>query len=57
MLINPEVALAYQSYRAIKEDIRRKEHSIYNKITELVDASNDDMLNENANKDSKTISV
>ena len=57
MPINPEVALAYQSYRTIKEDIRRKEQKIYKQINELVDASNQDMLNENANKDSKTISV
>ncbi len=52
-----DVALSYQEYRAIKNDIRNKEAVIYKKIAELVDASNEDLLNENANKDSKTISV
>ncbi|WP_426711430.1 anaerobic ribonucleoside-triphosphate reductase [Cetobacterium sp. SF1] len=51
------IAMAYQSYRTIKSEIRNKEKNIYKKISELIDASNEDILNENANKDGKTISV
>ena len=51
------IAMAYQSYRALKAEIREKEKSIYKQIAELVDASNEKLLSENANKDSKTISV
>ena len=51
------IAIAYQSYRTIKTEIRNKEKGIYKNIAELVDASNEDMMNENANKDAKTISV
>ncbi|MGL6100866.1 MAG: anaerobic ribonucleoside-triphosphate reductase [Fusobacteriaceae bacterium] len=35
----------------------KKIDNIYDRIEELVDASNSDILNENANKDGKTISV
>ena len=52
-----DIAIAYQSYRTIKTDIRNKEKSIYKNISELVNASNKNILNENANKDSRTISV
>ncbi len=52
-----DIAIAYQSYRAIKTEIRNKEKGIYKNISELVDASNEDILSENANKDAKTISV
>nr|WP_241635914.1 anaerobic ribonucleoside-triphosphate reductase [Fusobacterium gastrosuis] len=52
-----DIAMAYQSYRTLKTEIREKEKSIYKQIAELVDASNDKLLSENANKDSKTISV
>ena len=52
-----DIAIAYQSYRAIKTEIRNKEKGIYKNIAELVDASNEDILSENANKDAKTISV
>ena len=52
-----DIAMSYQSYRTLKGEIRNKEKSIYKQIGELIDASNEDMLNENANKDSKTISV
>ena len=52
-----DIAISYQSYRAIKTEIRNKQKGIYKNIAELVDASNDDMLSENANKDAKTISV
>ena len=48
-----DIAIAYQSYRAIKTEIRNKEKGIYKNIAELVDASNEDILSENAN----TISV
>lgn len=51
------IAMAYQSYRALKAEIREKEKSIYKQIAELVDASDEKLLSENANKDSKTISV
>ena len=52
-----DVAMAYQSYRTLKEDLRNKEQSIYKKISNLVDANDSSLLNENANKDAKTISV
>jgi ribonucleoside-triphosphate reductase len=52
-----DIAMAYQSYRTLKTEIRNKEKSIYKQIGELIDASNVNILNENANKDSKTISV
>ncbi|MGL5357047.1 MAG: ATP cone domain-containing protein, partial [Cetobacterium sp.] len=52
-----DIALSYQEYRTIKNELRNKEDVIYKKIGELIDASNEDMLNENANKDGKTISV
>lgn len=52
-----DVAMLYQSYRAIKTEQREKEKGIYKKITELVDAANEDLMSENANKDAKTISV
>ena len=52
-----DVAMAYQSYRTLKEDLRNKEQSIYKKISNLVDANDSSILNENANKDAKTISV
>ena len=52
-----DIALSYQEFRTIKTELRKKEQVIYKKIGELIDASNSDMLNENANKDGKTISV
>lgn len=52
-----DIAMAYQSYRALKTEIRNKERSIYKQIGELVDASDETLLIENANKDAKTISV
>ena len=52
-----DIAISYQEYRTIKNELRKKEQVIYKKIGELIDASNEDMLNENANKDGKTISV
>ena len=52
-----DVAMAYQSYRTLKEDLRKKEQNIYKKISNLIDANDEKILNENANKDSKTISV
>ena len=52
-----DVAMAYQSYRTLKEDLRNKEQNIYKKISNLIDANDEKILNENANKDSKTISV
>ncbi|MCJ8341433.1 MAG: anaerobic ribonucleoside-triphosphate reductase [Cetobacterium sp.] len=52
-----DIAMSYQSYRTVKSEMRNKEKTIYKKIAELVDASNEDILNENANKDGKTISV
>ena len=51
------IAMSYQSYRTIKTEIREKEKSIYKQIAELVDASDEKLLAENANKDAKTISV
>lgn len=52
-----DIALSYQEFRTIKNELRKKEQVIYKKIGELIDASNTDLLNENANKDAKTISV
>lgn len=52
-----DVAMLYQGYRAVMADKRDKEKSIYKQINELIDARNKDQMNENANKDSKTISV
>ena len=49
-----DIAMSYQSYRVLKNDMRNKEKKIYRKISELVDTANDDILNENANKDGKT---
>lgn len=45
-----DIAMAYQSYRTLKTEIREKEKSIYRQIGELVDASNENLLVENANK-------
>lgn len=52
-----DVAMLYQGYRAVMEDKRNKEKNIYKQISELIDATDKDQMNENANKDSKTISV
>ena len=52
-----DIAMSYQSYRTLKAEIREKEKGIYKQIGELVDASNEKLLSENANKDAKTISV
>ena len=52
-----DIAISYQSYRTIKAEIRNKQKGIYKNIAELVDASNDHLMSENANKDAKTISV
>lgn len=52
-----DIAMSYQSYRTLKTEIREKEKGIYKQIAELVDASDEKLLSENANKDAKTISV
>lgn len=52
-----DVAMLYQGYRAVMADKRDKEKNIYKQICELIDATDKDQMNENANKDSKTISV
>lgn len=52
-----DIAMSYQSYRTLKAEIREREKGIYKQIAELVDASNEKLLSENANKDAKTISV
>ena len=52
-----DIAMSYQSYRTLKTEIREREKGIYRQIGELVDASNEKLLSENANKDAKTISV
>ena len=52
-----DIAMSYQSYRTLKAEIRDREKGIYRQISELVDASNEKLLSENANKDAKTISV
>ena len=52
-----DIAMSYQSYRTLKAEIRDREKGIYKQIGELVDASNEKLLSENANKDAKTISV
>ena len=52
-----DIAMSYQSYRTLKAEIREREKGIYRQIGELVDASNEKLLSENANKDAKTISV
>jgi len=52
-----DIAMSYQSYRTLRTEIRNKEKGIYRQIGELIDASDPQMLTENANKDSKTISV
>ena len=52
-----DVAMLYQGYRAVMADKRDKEKNIYKQINELIDATDKDQMNENANKDSKTISV
>ena len=52
-----DIAMSYQSYRTLKAEIRDREKGIYKQISELVDASNEKLLSENANKDAKTISV
>ena len=39
-----DVAMAYQSYRTLKEDLRNKEQSIYKKISNLVDANDSSIL-------------
>lgn len=52
-----DIAMLYQGYRAVMADKRDKEKNIYKQIYELIDARDKDQMNENANKDSKTISV
>lgn len=52
-----DIAMSYQSYRTVKSELRNKQDNIYKSIGELVDASNDHLMSENANKDAKTISV
>lgn len=52
-----DIAMLYQGYRAVMADKRAKEKNIYKQINELIDATDKDQMNENANKDSKTISV
>lgn len=52
-----DIAMLYQGYRAVMADKRDKEKNIYKQINELIDATDKDQMNENANKDSKTISV
>ena len=52
-----DIAMSYQSYRTLKAEIREREKGIYKQIGELVDASDEKLLSENANKDAKTISV
>ena len=48
-----DIAMSYQSYRTLKAEIREREKGIYRQIGELVDASNEKLLSENANKDAK----
>ena len=48
-----DIAMSYQSYRTLKAEIRDREKGIYRQISELVDASNEKLLSENANKDAK----
>ncbi len=57
MTSQKDIALAYQEFRTIKAEIRNKEQNIHRQITQLIDMSNIELLNENANKDTKTISV
>ena len=45
-----DIAMSYQSYRTLKAEIRDREKGIYRQISELVDASNEKLLSENANK-------
>lgn len=52
-----DVAIAYQSYRVIREDIRSKENGIYKEAEGIFNATNIDVLNENTNKDSRTLGV
>ena len=52
-----DVAIAYQSYRTLKEDIRNKEQGIYKEAEGIFNATNIDVLNENTNKDSRTLAV
>lgn len=51
------IALAYQKYRTIREEIRNKENTIYKGVEGIYNATDTDILNENTNKDSKTLSV
>lgn len=51
-----DLAMAYQSYRVLREDARRKEQTIYKQIGQLLDVS-EEILNENANKDGRNNSV
>lgn len=51
------VALGYQKYRTLREEIRNKENTIYKGVEGIYNATDKDILNENTNKDSKTLSV
>lgn len=51
-----DLAMAYQSYRTLREDARIKEQTIYKQIGQLLDVS-EEILNENANKDGRNNSV
>lgn len=50
-----EMARAYIEYRHDRDKAREKRSRLNNEIEGLVDQSNTDILNENANKDSKVI--
>lgn len=51
------VGLAYQTYRTLRDDIRNKENVIYKQVEGIFNATDADILNENTNKDSRTLSV
>lgn len=55
MSVNPEVAIRYIEYRHDRDIERDKKSKLNEEIRGLVEQSNTEILNENANKDAKVI--
>ena len=56
MPIDPNVAKAYQGYRAVRHESRKRGESIIKEVNGII-SGDSEKLSENANKDSRTISV
>ena len=56
MPIDPNVAKAYHGYRAVRHESRKRGESIIKEVNGII-SGDSEKLSENANKDSRTISV